>query len=427
MFNKIAIALLPLLFFLLLTSEYSSDDGRAGYTGSPGESDCTNCHSSFPVNTGGGSITLINSGMTGNEYVPGQTYNLSVTVARTANSLFGFAFEALTTGNDNAGTLVITDPAATQIKTRVVNSVTRRNVVHQLNAGAMSGSKTFNFSWTAPVAGTGTVGFYFAGVAADGNGNDNNDYTYKSNLAVTEQICSAPAQPADITGNDSVCPGSSQTYSILPVSGAVSYTWIVPNGWTGSSSSNTLSIVTGNLSGTLSVKAENICGTSPATFLPVLIYSSPSTNITLVNDTLFASGNGSYQWYFNSALLINDTNQYLIPLHTGDYMVSIENQFGCIAYSSVFPHTIVSTNDMYSSIDYNISPNPFQDKILVEKENNKGEAKLKVYSASGALQFESILTGNKNLFNFSFLPEGIYFLNISSDKNKFYTQKIIKN
>ncbi len=112
-----------------------SDDGRAGYTGSPGENDCTSCHGSFPVNTGGGSISLQNTGMPLNEYVAGQTYNLSVTVARSSNNLFGFAFEALTSLDDNAGTLNITDAAATQIKTRVVNAVTRRNVVHQLAIG----------------------------------------------------------------------------------------------------------------------------------------------------------------------------------------------------------------------------------------------------------------------------------------------------
>ncbi|MBP6334711.1 MAG: hypothetical protein KA444_04495, partial [Bacteroidia bacterium] len=242
MLKKISLSLLPFVAVILFSSEQLSDDGRAGYTGSPGESDCTNCHGSFAVNTGGGSITLQNGGMPTNEYVAGQTYNLSITVARSSNSLFGFGFEALNTLNDNAGTLNITDAAATQIKTRVVNSITRRNVVHQLNAGSASGSKTFNFSWTAPITGAGPVTFYFAGAACDGNGNDNNDYIYKSSLTVNELLCTLPSQPSTITGNTSVCAGSSQTYSVASDTGASSFTWTLPPGWTGTSSANSITV-----------------------------------------------------------------------------------------------------------------------------------------------------------------------------------------
>lgn len=103
---------------------------------------------------------------------------MSVTVARSANSLFGVAVEALDGSNANAGTLNITDAASTQIKSRTVSGVSRRNVVHQLNGGATSGSKEFDFSWTAPATNIGPVTFYFAGVAADAQGDEANDYVY---------------------------------------------------------------------------------------------------------------------------------------------------------------------------------------------------------------------------------------------------------
>lgn len=84
--------------------------------------------------------------MTNWEYLPNTTYNMSVTVARSSNGLFGVAIEALDATNANAGTLNITDAVSTQIKSRTVSGVSRRNVVHQLNGGATSGSKEFDFS-----------------------------------------------------------------------------------------------------------------------------------------------------------------------------------------------------------------------------------------------------------------------------------------
>jgi hypothetical protein len=112
------------------------------------------------------------------QYTPGATYTMSVTVARTGNSLFGFGIEALTAAGQNAGSFVITNSAKTQIKTATVNNVSRKNVVHQKNAGTGNGSHTFSFDWTAPSTNVGTVTFYFVGNAANGNGGTSNDYIY---------------------------------------------------------------------------------------------------------------------------------------------------------------------------------------------------------------------------------------------------------
>lgn len=178
MIRKLLLGVLPIAMIALFTSEKMSDNGKAGYTGSPGEQTCTNCHSDFALNSGGGSIAIGSPSMTNWEYLPNTTYNMSVTVSRSANSLFGIAIEALDATNDNAGTLNITDAASTQIKTRTVSGVVRRNVVHQLNGGATAAAKEFNFSWTSPATNIGPVTFYFAGAAADADGAETGDYVY---------------------------------------------------------------------------------------------------------------------------------------------------------------------------------------------------------------------------------------------------------
>lgn len=183
----------PFLFavpvFVLFTAGAMSDNGKAGRTGSPGEVTCIDCHDDFTLNSGGGSISLSSTNMTGWEYVPGTTYHMTATVSRAGNPLFGIGLEALNSTNGNAGTLVITNNASTQIKNATVNGVSRRNVVHTLNGGVGTGTKAFQFDWNAPSSNIGNVTFYYAGVAANGDGDETvGDYVYTGSQVVTPAV-----------------------------------------------------------------------------------------------------------------------------------------------------------------------------------------------------------------------------------------------
>ncbi len=174
--------------FLSLTSEKMSDDGKAGYTGSPGEFDCSVCHDSYTVNTGGGSITLTSTNMTGWMYDPGVTYHMVATVSRSQDSLFGVCVEALLASNSNGGTLLITDAVNTQLKSKSVNGTSRRSVVHEYGAGQSLGSFSFVFDWTAPAINAGDITFYFAGNASDANGDTLGDHIYKGSQVVSYNL-----------------------------------------------------------------------------------------------------------------------------------------------------------------------------------------------------------------------------------------------
>ena len=158
-----------------------TDNGKAGTTGSPGENNCTQCHDSFGANTGTGSVT-ITSNMTNWEYVPGQTYQVSVTVAQSNVSLFGLGFEALQSSGANAGTL--TPGTGTQIKNALVGGNQRANIVHTLNGGASANTHTFSFTWTAPSTNVGAITFYAAGNATNNNGSDTGDRVYTASQVV---------------------------------------------------------------------------------------------------------------------------------------------------------------------------------------------------------------------------------------------------
>jgi methionine-rich copper-binding protein CopC len=178
---------------LTVTSGFDITDnsGQAGRTGSPGESTCNvTCHTGFALNDGTGSITISSPDMPTWEYMPGDTYTIDVTVSRAGNSLFGVDVECLTGSSpaQNAGVLVITNSAQTQIKNNIVSSVTRHNVVHKLNGGTGTDSHTFSFKWVCPTTNVGNVTFYATGNAANGNNLTSGDHIYKLTQVVTPAL-----------------------------------------------------------------------------------------------------------------------------------------------------------------------------------------------------------------------------------------------
>jgi hypothetical protein len=88
--------------------------------------------------------------------------------------------------------------------------------------------------------------------------------------------CPVPAQPGAISGNAAVCNASSQTYSVGAVSGATGYTWTLPSGWSGTSTTNSINVTAGNSGGNITVTANNNCGSSPVKSFTVTVSSFPS-------------------------------------------------------------------------------------------------------------------------------------------------------
>jgi hypothetical protein len=99
-----------------------------------------------------------------------------------------------------------------------------------------------------------------------------------------------PAKPGSISGNTAICGGSSQTYSIAPVNDAISYTWILPSGWTGTSLTSSINTVAGNTGGTLKVIANNGCGSSPAQLLNISVYQTPTVSYSISPSATICAG-----------------------------------------------------------------------------------------------------------------------------------------
>lgn len=191
-----------ILVISLTSARVLQNNGIAGYTNSPGEQNCTACHNSFALNSGGGSISISTTpSITASGYTPGATYTVDVTVSKTGVNLFGFGTEILTSTNTNAGTISVLNST----QTKLLNSGARRNIVHQLNGGTGTDSKTFSFQWVAPAtAGSATI--YAAGLAANGNNQSSSDYVYTASLPISSPASSVGLKEYNLSSTVSIYP-----------------------------------------------------------------------------------------------------------------------------------------------------------------------------------------------------------------------------
>ncbi|MFQ5500597.1 MAG: choice-of-anchor V domain-containing protein [Candidatus Zixiibacteriota bacterium] len=179
--HRSVITVVCVLLFASLALAYSSGAPN-GYTGGPGEGNCTTCHSSFPLNSGSGSLAITAPA----GYVPGDTIDITVDLAHTGQDRWGFILTALDQSGNAVGNLIITDPSRTQ---KSVGG--GRQYVKHTSSGTYNGvpnaSPGWTFRWASPLSPSGTVLFYAAGNAANGNFSTSGDYIYTTSTSVTEE------------------------------------------------------------------------------------------------------------------------------------------------------------------------------------------------------------------------------------------------
>ena len=234
--------------------------------------------------------------------------------------------------------------------------------------GSANGGSSYTYSWS-PTTGLSNPNSNTTTISNPANSPaSSTQYT----LTATSAGCSAvatttimvaviPPTPGIITGGASQCPNTnSLTYSIASVSGATSYNWTVPAGWSITSGQGTTSIIvtSGNSgqNGNITVNAANNCGTSSASSLAVTLYSvlnAGAHSISVLNGcvninpvelifTTASSGGNlpySYQWQNNTIDISGAVfNSYdppnLIVAGIYSYRCKITDACGNVVYTS---------------------------------------------------------------------------------------------
>lgn len=154
----------------------------------------------------------------------------------------------------------------------------RMGTVNLMDGGQISGATTANLSINNVDATNASTMYNVVVMGADAAMVISNNASLMVNAMA--------AMPGSISGPASVCGFSTQTYSIMAVNGATSYTWTVPSGITILSGQNstmiTLSANNTFTSGNISVTANNTCGMSlPSTI--VITNCIPLTQLRTVD------------------------------------------------------------------------------------------------------------------------------------------------
>lgn len=212
-----------------------------------------------------------------NSIIPGATTN---TFTANSTGFYDVVITALGCPDTSLQTHVIVNPnpAANATANTPVCTGSTLNLVASTVAGA-------TYAWTGPGGFNTTIqnpaitnvqfsngGSYYLTVTNTSTGCIGLD-----TVVVTTQNGTPPAQPASIAGATPVCSGISETYSATAVPGASSYTWTFPGGWIGTSTTNTITVTTGTLSGSITVTANNSCGSGIAQIKPVTVNVTPNT------------------------------------------------------------------------------------------------------------------------------------------------------
>jgi gliding motility-associated-like protein len=176
-----------------------------------------------------------------------------------------------------------------------------------------------------------------------------------SSLTVTVQA-PEPVMNASILGDTAVCP-SIESYSIPNIPNATSYVWTV-NGGTILNGQGTTGInVEWPSAGlqTVSVVAQNSCGTSSAASVTVNVHPAPTApTVTMQNDTICegtstvitatnsTGGNVSYNFYDASTggNLLGVSPLTVSPTTNTIYYLEVINQFGCTNSNGRVPVTV---------------------------------------------------------------------------------------
>jgi len=177
-----------------------------------------------------------------------------------------------------------------------------------------------------------------SGIATNNSYQQTNGGGLADAFLVKFDVCEAAAlQPASISGPASICSGVAASYSTATSLGAISYTWTLPVGWSGSANSNVISATPGT-SGVITVIAGNACGASPQQTFNVAVNTTPIVSVNSgsicagQSFTLLASGANTYNY---------SGGPVVSPAATTSYSVSGSSSAGCPSSNTAVATVIV--------------------------------------------------------------------------------------
>ncbi|MBL0104927.1 MAG: T9SS type A sorting domain-containing protein [Bacteroidetes bacterium] len=284
----------------------------------------------------------------------------------------------------------------------------------------ITGSTTTTFTQTVagPIAGTSSVvlnmgiinsvaGGTYHLLAYTGYSNDQDHVNDTTISDVTTVV--APPSPVGLggarCGEGSVIINASSTDTI--------YWYDAPTGGTLLYVGDSYNIP--NLTSTTSFYAQtgNYCNTQARTEVIATVHPLPTVflgNDTTVSDSIILdAGAGFVQYVWNTSA----TTQTIVADSSGDYIVAVLDNFGCINSDTISLTITVGVADVELDGGISVYPNPAQNKITVDA----GVAKnliVRLIDVQGRILIATPIAESKHTFDLTGFAKGVYSLQVIS-------------
>jgi len=277
-----------------------------------------------------------------------------------------------------------------------------------------------------------------------------NDGTNTTTASVSVTVNPLVGDAGDIQGQSSVCQNSgTKTYSIPPISGATSYVWTFPQGTMiiSNPDSNVVEVIftDSTQSGFINVYGTSSCGfglpapTFPITVKPLPDAAGPITGpsyMTKNNTAQFSippiPGTSTYYWVlpYGAVIIDGQGTDTITVQFTSDCKSGFIYAYGinsCGTGDPSFEHllTIVTSITELYGHEIKLYPNPSNGEFTLELNGPSEKYEMKILNLYGSEIFTSEIVKRQNHLNFSYLPNGMYYMVLTNDKSKIIERFVI--
>ena len=232
-------------------------------------------------------------------------------------------------------------------------------------------------------------------------------------------ILETPADAGPITGDESVCQGASEvTYKVDLIDNATDYLWSLPEGVSGTSTTNSIVLTFGPsaVSGEISVAgfhSGGCLGTSSS--LTVTIESQPATPvITATENILHSDAANGNQWYNQDGIIPGATDQDFTAIVDGDYYVIVTTGECTSAPSNVLQVIISSVTTPGDNRVIQVYPNPVKDILTVEASGISDLLRYEIYNALGHSIHQGEFSAHTTIQTNQYIP-GVYYIKVTGN------------
>lgn len=296
-------------------------------------------------------------------------------------------------------------------------------------------SNANSYVWTLPDGATGTstnnsitVNYGVSAVSGAITVYGTNTCGDGPSSTLSISVNTVPSNAGTISGNSTACQGQKNvTYSVPAIENATSYVWLLPDGATGTSTTNSITVNYGieAVSGDVTVFGTNDCGGGTNSSLAIIVNNKPITpEISINGNVLHSNAPSGNQWYDQNGFINDATNPDYTINANGDYFV-IVTLLGCSSDSS----NILQVRDLgielfENSKTVNIYPNPVSDELIIEIKGCNEKMNFEILNVIGQVVFKGNLV-EKTSVQTRNLEFGTYLIKLENGE-VFEFRKIIK-